>query len=82
MKPTRSAFTKNTRRIRILESDTSDNSDDHDSSNLDSTRVEHFTRRRHQKPLSSSLSDESVHIVADRTLFNVSYSSDSESSQK
>lgn len=82
MKSSRSASTRNTRRVRRLGSDSSDNSDDLDSSNMDSARAEKCTRRRHLKPLSSTLLDGSVHYVANKTLFNVSSSSDSESSLK
>lgn len=94
MKSSRSASTQNKRRVRRSRSESSEDSDDVDFSNLDSARAEKCIRHRHLSSQSSSkfstkldtstlssTNDESVLIKADKTLFRVSDSSDSESSR-
>lgn len=88
MKSSRSQSTKNTRRnARRLISESSDDSDGRISSNseMDSARAEKVFSLRNPKSSTSNLNislNTSVHIQAERTLFRLSDTSDSESSQR
>lgn len=88
MKSSRSSSSQNTRRnAPRLISESSDDASDRDSSNtlMDSARAEKiFSRRRLQKFTSNlnNKNDESIDIQADKTLFRVSDTSDSELSHE
>jgi len=89
MKSSRSQSTKNIRRnARRFLSESSDDSDNANNSNVDSARAEKvFARRRLPKRCSNLDSliktdtDESIAMQKEKTLFRVSITSDSESSQ-
>jgi len=89
MKSSRSQSTKNIRRnARRFLSESSDDSDNANNSNVDSARAEKvFARRRLPKRCSNLDSliktdtDESISMQKEKTLFRVSITSDSESSQ-
>lgn len=88
MKSSRSQSTKSSRRnARRLISESSDNSDGIISSNeeMDSARAEKiFSRRRRPNSISNIniSTNTSINIPAERTLFRLSDTSDSESSQR
>lgn len=88
MKSSRSASTQNIRRnARRIISESSDDDSGRDASktHMDSARAEKiFSRRRLQKSSSNldNKNDESIYIQAERTLFRVSDTSDSESSHE
>lgn len=88
MKSSRSSSSQNTRRnAPRLISESSDDASDRESSNtlMDSARAEKlFSRRRLQKSTSNleNKNNESSDILAEKTLFRVSDTSDSESSQE
>lgn len=88
MKSSRSSSSQNARRnAPRLISESSDDTSDRDSANtlMDSAQAEKlFSRRRLQKTTSNldNNNDESINIKAERTLFRLSDSSNSESSQE